>query len=211
MGNSRGSARWCMPTKELQTRKFDCAIWAKPKLGEEGLSLIKYERFEEALKDFAQACPCSYWAILHDLDTYEDGSDKPPHWHLVIETMTRHTKTGIISLISKVMDINSDRVSVDVCRHQPLALRYLMHLDDPDKELYPVFDVLTNDQATLNQAIACATSELTIDALKKALIKSTSTLDLIERIGLKNYQRYRATISDLLPIVKGSLKSEAVK
>lgn len=197
-----------MPTKELQTRKFDCAIWAKPKIGQVGLDISKYERFEESLKDFVQACPCQYWACLHDLDVYEDGEPKPIHWHLVIETNTRHTKTGIISLIGRAFGIHTDRVSVDVCKHQPLAIRYLMHMDDPDKEMYPAFDVLTNDQATLNQAIASAQSDLTIDALKKAIKKSDNPLDLCERIGLKNYQRYRSTINDLLPIVKEALKTD---
>lgn len=79
----------------------------------------------------------SYVYILHDKCTELDGSLKKPHWHVVLMLDSHRcieqlcADLGIASNYCQV--INGSRVN---------SLRYLIHLDDPEKYQYTKNDVL---------------------------------------------------------------------
>lgn len=200
-----------MPTIEARLRRFACVIEAQPHEGVKAHEIMTYGELETCCKELAQQLPCHYWAILHDNDFNEDGEMKKPHIHLVIECNTRHTFLGALRAISGAFLVDQDRVSVRECRQQPMMIRYLMHMDDPEKTPYCAFDVVTDDPATLNQAITSPTTDLTIDELISAITKSDTPLDLIRRIGLKNFKTYQRVIQEITPYVKsqGSKKPKA--
>lgn len=67
--------------KKIRKRIFNISQYVKhPETGE---SIIDEERIKLALEDFGK---CRYAYILHDKDTKEDGTEKPPHFHIVIQT-----------------------------------------------------------------------------------------------------------------------------
>lgn len=198
-----------MPTKEKQIRKFALVIQALPDPQVGGRVINDFKTIEEGLKDLSVVLPCSYWAILHDMDVKEDtGELKTPHIHLVLDCNTRHTFLGILRKVSEAFGIAQERVSVRETRNQNSAIRYLMHLDDPEKQPYLPFDVITNEKEGLNMALLNNTPELDIETLIIAIGKSENELELARKIGLKNYQRYRATIQDLVPLVELKKKKE---
>lgn len=200
-----------MPSLEKQVRKFNCVIEATSKeVG--GRNVAKQEVIEESLRDLSIAMPCSYWAILHDLDIDEDtGELKRPHIHLVLNCNTRHTFLGVIRKISEAFGIAQNRVSVRETRNENSAIRYLMHMDDCEKQPYLPFDVVTNDREALNFAMLNQSEELTIESLIEAIGKSSNELELARKIGLKNYQRYRQTIHDLVPHIERSKRKKEAK
>lgn len=185
-----------MPTQERQVRKFSCVLENEP-IGKDG-ARINAESLEEHLKDLKTLCPCSYWAIIHDQDKDENGEFKRNHTHVVLETQTRHTTLGVARLLGEAFGIALDRVSVRETRNQNQSIRYLMHLDDYDKTPYPPFDVITDCKDALNYACCSQEQELNWETLKKAIKASKNLEGIIERIGLKNYARYRAVIGDFI-------------
>ena len=72
--------------------------------------------------------------ILHDKDLGEDGELKKPHFHWV----GRRTPAPI-STISNALGVPSNYI--EHCKSFRASIRYLPHLDDPDKYQYPIESV----------------------------------------------------------------------
>lgn len=190
-----------MPTSEKQCRRFSCVIECLPKIPE-GRKLLKQEEISASLEDLAYVMPTCYWAIVHDMDVNEDtGEIERPHIHLVLETKTRHTFLGVVRKISEAFGISKERVSVRETRNENASIRYLMHMDDPEKQPYLPFDVMTNDKEMLNVAILNSSLELNIEGLIEVISNSKNELEVARKIGLKNYQRYRSVIRDIAPVI----------
>lgn len=200
-----------MPTGEKQLRRFSCVVECLP-LIESGRKLEKQEDIKASLDDLAFIMPTSYWAIVHDMDYDDDtGEVKRPHIHIVLETRTRHTFLGVVRKISEAFGIAKERVSVRETRNENASIRYLMHMDDPEKQPYLPFDVMTNDKEGLNVAILNSSAELNIEELIEIIANSRNELEVARKIGLKNYQRYRGVIRDLAPIVGGEKLKRHIK
>lgn len=194
-----------MPTENKQTRKFSCVIECYSKIPE-GRKIDNYDVLKESLQDMQIILPSSYWAIIHDMDYDEEtGELERKHIHLVLETKTRHTCLGVVRLLGEAFGISQTRVSVRTTRNEYSCIRYLMHMDNPEKQPYLPFDVVTNDQEGLNVAILNASAlELQIEDLIKVISESRNEMEVAQKIGLKNYQRYRGTIKDIAGICGGS-------
>lgn len=173
-------------------------VEALPNATGEGISLLRYNDMQDRLHDFVQTVPCRIWAIMHDLDELDDHTRKREHWHIVIETKTRRTCTGIVKNLADVLNVSPNRVSVRECRDMISSIRYLMHLDDEDKFLYNAFDVITNDRDGLIEALNRPFSDMTVDDLLEIINKSDNEIDIMRRIGLKQFVRYRSVIRDIL-------------
>lgn len=69
--------------KKNRQRTFNIMQYVEhPETGE---PLITEDRIKDALSKFGQ---CRYAYILHDKDKKEDGSEKKPHFHIVIQTQS---------------------------------------------------------------------------------------------------------------------------
>lgn len=191
-----------MPTIEARIRRFACVIEAQPHEGVDGHKILTQKELETCCKELSNNLTGSYWAVLHDNDTLEDGSPKRPHIHLVLECSTRHTFLGAMRSICSAFLVQQERVSVRECKQLPMMIRYLMHMDDPEKSPYVPFDVVTNDPAQLNSAILSPAQELDIETLVTHIKKSDNPLELARRIGLKNFKLYQRVIQEIAPYCK---------
>lgn len=73
----------------------------------------------------------SYAYILHDKDSDSQGVLKKPHFHWV--------GRRIPSLLSTVVNLlGVPENSIEYCHSFRASIRYLPHLDDPDKFQYPI-------------------------------------------------------------------------
>lgn len=192
-----------MPTKEKQSSLWFLVVEALPKCLEYGNTLTDSILVQSCLKDLAQNYHAFFWATLHDSDLDENGELERPHWHIALDLRTRHTKQGIINILARCLSVAKERVSVRECRSLTRSIRYLMHMDNPEKTPYLPSDVITNDKSGLIQAMSCSSDDLNFTDLITAIKASKSPVELINRIGLRNYQRYRSTILDLLSYFKG--------
>lgn len=186
-----------MPTKLPRITQFGCIIEAEPNTKYQGMILELHE-FMAIIMSWCESEGIRYWGILHDADLNEDGTRKRPHYHLVLETPTKHTTTGIVEALSSLLVIAPERVSVRKISAFNASLRYLTHNDDGDKTQYMPDEVFTNDQARLTYAYACKTEEFTIEELLIIIGECPDLVSIARKIGLKQYQRYRATIADMI-------------
>lgn len=67
--------------KKIRKRIFNISQYVKHV--ETGEDIIDEEKIKLALEDFGK---CKYAYILHDKDVKEDGTEKPAHFHIVIQT-----------------------------------------------------------------------------------------------------------------------------
>lgn len=85
-----------------------------------------------------------YAFILHDKDIDENGVLKVPHIHLMYEAEEGHSKQGWIDLLFKAFgDLCESREAITLTsvQYERGALRYLIHIDHPEKPQYKPADV----------------------------------------------------------------------
>lgn len=95
--------------------------------------------------------------ILHDKDLDENGNLKKPHFHWL-----GRRKNGVhLSTVAKVMGI--DEHHIEMIRNWQGSVRYLTHVDYPDKfqysieniegsmkDLYSYFEIISEGEAVIN-------------------------------------------------------------
>lgn len=182
-----------MPTTLRRIRRVSCVLESRPPEGTKGKIITEHD-LEACLRDYSLVVPCKFWAILHDNDFNFDGVLERPHFHIVLETKNKKTITGFIHDLADTFLIDPNRISVRETRNIIASIRYLMHMDDVEKTPYLPFDVITNNQSGLIEAISRPYDELTAEDLIKIVEESPDKLSLIRRVGLTNYQRYGRTI-----------------
>lgn len=89
-----------------------------------------------ALEYVIQNYKCAY--ILHDKDCDEYGELKKPHWHVVF-TLENGASPRYSSAIAKELEIEENYVQC--CKKVDSALKYLIHIDNPEKYQYDVDEV----------------------------------------------------------------------
>lgn len=90
-----------------------------------------------------------YWLILHDKDKFDDGTDKKPHIHVVVEY---GNKRDLSSVKAEYKMLGMEERFVDTCNKRAM-IRYLIHKDNPEKYQYDKSKVDTNDPRALEEAL----------------------------------------------------------
>lgn len=78
---------------------------------------------------------------LHDRDKNPDGSDKKPHWHVLVMFDSVKTQEQVDKLLDRVLGPNRVKVYENVNSTRGYA-RYLCHKDNPEKAQYADSDVV---------------------------------------------------------------------
>lgn len=163
------------------------------------------EFFAEFSRELAQSAPSKgflFWAIVHQDDMNDDLTLKRPHMHLVLKKGTPTKGSVIINYVNALVGCEKGVVprwlSLDIVRNLRGALRYLVHLDNPEKTVYFADSVLTNDMEGF--LTACAGElELTTGYLLSVINQCNGSRVLIaQTIGLSAYLRMRWVIGDFL-------------
>lgn len=125
------------------------------------------------------------YAIYHDKDT-----TNLPHWHFLILCQNPRN----FSTISKIFNVEQNFVEKVVNKRK--MLRYLIHLDNPEKEQYSPDDVLSNTDTPYNKIV------FSMDISNKQLFEEISIngtsaiyqyIDVIEPYRLATIQRLVGT------------------
>ena len=138
-----------------------------------------------------------FYGILHDKDTGENGELKRPHYHFVCVFEKPIGKKKVLNLISYLNDIDIVRVSARETLCLIKELRYLCHLDNPDKHIYDIDEVITDDLERYKQSINRKSyfSESTLLSMMTKI--NNKTLFMLE-IGMDFYNRNYHYINELL-------------
>lgn len=177
--------------KRKQTRDWHLVIMQETENG-----TLNIEKLEKYINIY-----CSYYfIILHDKDTNEHGEIKKPHYHIVMKTRKRITLGGLLRDLSELLNINKTSISARETINEIASIRYLLHLDYENKQIYAPYEILTKRHDILKTALDGKeiADELTAQLLIEIVKENKNKLKIIEKIGLNNYQKYRGTILDII-------------
>lgn len=103
----------------------------------------------EQLEEFAQKMVGSaiVFGITHDKDIDENGELVEPHTHIYLEYETPRKLSTIANLFGVADNF------IEAVKNKKGFIRYLTHLDDPEKHQYPPFEVVGNGEVDYSQVI----------------------------------------------------------
>ena len=110
-----------------------------------GFDIITYGCDLDFIRRVACAHSAQCWAIIHDDEDdlkIDDGGGDGPHLHVVIQTKNGHSFSAIRKWFAHEFEGRQQTVRVQELSSLRGAIRYLCHLDDPDKKMYGADSVL---------------------------------------------------------------------
>ena len=159
----------------------------------------------DEIVEFLKTMNCDYYVIKHIKEVNQDtGLVKKDHIHIVIHMISPRKRCG--TLINEFVEgLNCEPIPkyenafhIELCRSLYYSVRYLMHLDSPDKETYFITDVKTNNVDFLNYAFNIDSQRLNFSSLVSILQSvNYSKSKCMSIIGLDNYTRYHYCIDTL--------------
>lgn len=162
--------------------------------------VLTLEAFQDRLIDLSRRIGCDYWAICHDRDLDADGNCKRVHYHIVMHMVrSRRIKSSVIKRVAECMHVHKDCVSVMFSYDLEKDIRYLCHLDDHDKTLYNLEDVITNDEESLQLAWKGSLTCLSFDEMISAIeVNQGSRVGVMRQIGMRAYKANWHCINDAI-------------
>lgn len=143
-----------------------------------------------------------YYLIKHDKDTQEDGTPKLDHYHVVFSLQSKHSKAKFLEAISKAIGQHTDSISIDELLGLEGAVRYLLHLDNPEKYPYNEWEVLTNDKRVRRFFIG--QEAWLIESMKD----SANIREFTDKVGLDIANKYRGIAKDYIKALDEHTKEE---
>lgn len=136
--------------------------------------------------------------IHHTMDMIDDLHQyKTPHYHVVIEFSCRYRIGSVINWISDLFHCNANQVSCEKCVCLSSQVRYLIHLDDFDKYHYDEFDIKSNNKDLVHRYIKEVRAIADVHDLYAIMEEYPKLAELIAVLGLEQYKKWRAVITDL--------------
>lgn len=135
----------------------------------------------------------SYYSFILHNDT-----DKL-HYHIMVETRSNLAKNTIINMFAKQLKCNRDIVQVLYAIDFIKENRYLIHIDDTDKEPYLLNDITSSDVDRFIEMIDknIDINSITIDYLINIVNTSDTLIQCYSKLGLGLSSKYRNIICDL--------------
>lgn len=118
--------------KEKRTRNWATIIY--PKINDDDETTTP-ENWVEIIEEMGVKCAVS---PLHDSDIKEDGEKKKPHRHVLFAFDGVKSKSQVKELCEKIGGVGCEAINSLYAQ-----VRYLTHLDNPEKAQYSALDVLT--------------------------------------------------------------------
>ena len=93
---------------------------------------------QDFIKSVLESHECKANYILHDKD------DDVNHWHICLRLKNATTASAVLKWFAdgKDEDGNLANSFIEYCNNVPASLRYLIHLDNPDKHQYSSDEVI---------------------------------------------------------------------
>ncbi len=103
----------------------------------------------------------AYVSPLHDMDTKKDGTLKKPHYHGVLTFEGMKSYKQVLALVEML-----GCATALVCNSIQNAIRYLCHMDNPDKAQYNINDLRTFGHADLSACYVRSSAETEADCME---------------------------------------------
>lgn len=171
-----------------QTKQFSLIVMKDDK------ALSRSYEYEDIIK--ALPLRCKYYVIRHDQDFNEDGTLKVQHFHIVLRLPEKRTKGAVAKEFTRKLGCSPDVVTSSPIAFAELVsnIRYLCHVDDPNKYLYSINAVRTNDMSNF---ITCMDGAVTYERIYNVVQKCNSLTDIIRELGIDAYRINRFVVNDM--------------
>lgn len=144
-----------------------------------------------------------YAFIGHDKDINDDGQPKFRHIHLVIilKDGLRPRLSTLLNALAKVCELPNEDIDIDQIDNITKCVRYLNHIDYPNKYQYDLNDINTNRFEELKSYFEIDldnqyyTASYLINLIKNC---SYSNHEILKQLGIKHYLKLRNVINDLI-------------
>ncbi|MBQ9099697.1 MAG: hypothetical protein IJY50_09760 [Clostridia bacterium] len=143
-----------------------------------------YEEHVESVRAGLKAFGYRYAMIKHDQDINEDGTAKKVHFHLVVMSDKREFQYTI----AKRLGLDNRFVQAPLATKPNGAVRYLLHLDNPEKPEYKQVDLDTNLAPAELEEVLQKVTEQTEEDKNETLLEDIESLAL-NQIGYKAFLR----------------------
>ena len=173
-----------MSMKSGQSNEFNIVIES---LDKEHERILQFSEILDTLKAICE----EYYLIRHYADLNDNGELKREHYHAVIRLSKRIRKMTLINLLAQALNINVNMISCDILYNKRSAVRYLIHLDNPEKYQYEELNIFNNCDGDLfnilHYDISNLDTEQLIDIVKNC---KGAKLEIMRVLGLKTYNQY---------------------
>lgn len=134
------------------------------------------------------------FTIIHNKDP-----EKRTHLHAVIELHDKKTLKAVLSLLSTLLMIDTNQISLEPTNNEFLCVQYLTHKNNQEKEPYDYKEIKTNNESELK--IRYEAEYVSPEERKKALLFGSKTImDLLQNMTIDEAKK-------VLPVFK-AIKEE---
>lgn len=120
---------------------------------------------------------------LHDRDIDANGDLKKPHWHVLLLFGGVKTYAQVCEVVSRLNCPIPER-----CHNAKALVRYMVHLDNPDKAQYSQSDIVSHGGVDLAELLRPSSSERY--TLIRDMIEYVRENDIVEFQDLMDYAMY---------------------
>lgn len=147
--------------------------------------------------------------IIHDKDITDNGEPKTIHLHAYIELNENHTKKQFLQLLTELLKIEPNLISVEGTKSNVLMVQYLTHKNQPNKTQYPTSLVKTNNEQLFESRnnTQYKTKEQKQADLLTDIINCKSMLDFANVQGVETANKYRNLFNQIKQESKQDIES----
>lgn len=181
----------------VKSNRFAFVIEKDDKLNNRALSI---ESLTSYFDNLYSRGACSFYAIiLHDKDFDSNAELKRPHYHCVFEMSSPKGDITIAKDMAKTLMLNINTISYSCALNFCASVRYLTHLDNPEKHSYAKSEVIYSSESEYQMFVnQMDFMDLDISSLMNIIKSSKSLTEVYQTIGIGNATKYRWLIKDLL-------------
>lgn len=95
---------------------------------------------------------------LHDKDVNDDGTLKKPHWHVIIYFPNKAYLKEVQELAFELSKVKYVQAVKNICG----MVRYLVHMDNPEKAQYKIKDIQASGGFDINQYLRTSADDFEI-------------------------------------------------
>lgn len=129
----------------------------------------------------------------------------PTHYHIVLNAkdVKKRLATHLNDLVSFFDFDNANGVEIDKYKTLSGALQYLTHQNQKEKTQHKVEEINHNfDVGEFATYMTCDNDVLSFERVYSVCLSAHNIIEVIRELGLSVYQRYRATIWDILDYLR---------
>lgn len=132
---------------------------------------------------------------LHDRDTNADGTPKKPHHHVLLMFDTVKTVNQVETLLKGIYGASESGSIVGVAKPQRVGdrcalVRYMAHMDNPDKAQYDVADIVGHNGADPAEILRySATETLAMMVAMEEFIEENGITELADFSAAIRYEK----------------------